>query len=255
MTRRTFAFACAAALVFMLARPSASAPGQSATGSSAQLDDGTLKSLAAVAGAGMMETDTYENLRELSDDIGARVTGSPEAAKAIAWGVDKMKAAGLENVHAETWQLSRGWTRVSARAEIVAPIHRSVMVDSLGWVGSTPAGGAEADVIAVNSYQLDEEMKDTSKWKGKILLVVHVGEPPADRMAGFAKFGNFLKTAHTAGALAVIGGQGGGVAQGMHLTHTGALGFDTYYDIPVVSMAAEDQERLERYIERGKTVR
>jgi hypothetical protein len=65
-------------------------------------DDGTLKALAAVAGAGTMENDDYEFLRELSDDIGARVTGSPEAAKAIAWGVEKMKAIGLENVHTES---------------------------------------------------------------------------------------------------------------------------------------------------------
>jgi len=255
MMRKMLILACAAVLLSAAVRPTVGAFGLPAANNSVGLDDGMLKSLSAVAGAGMMQTNSYENLRELSDDIGARVTGSPEAARAVAWGLDKMKAAGLENLHAETWQLSRGWTRVSARAEIVAPIHRSVMVDSLGWVGSTPAGGAEADVIAVNSYQLDEEMKDPSRWKGKILLVVHVGEPPADRMASFAKFGTFLKAAHQAGAVAVIGGQGGGMAQGMHLTHTGILGFDTYFDIPVVSMAAEDQEQLERYIDHGKTVR
>ncbi|MDE3155173.1 MAG: M20/M25/M40 family metallo-hydrolase [Acidobacteriota bacterium] len=41
----------------------------------------------------------------------------------------------------------------------------------------------------------------------------------------------------------------------MHLTHTGALGFDTFYDIPVVSMAAEDQDILERFLDRGITPR
>ena len=102
-----------------LVRPAVAAFGLSPADNSAGPDDGMLRSMSAVAGAGMMETNTYENLRELSDDIGARVTGSPEAARAIAWGLDKMKAAGLENVHAETWQLSRGWTRVSAHAEIV----------------------------------------------------------------------------------------------------------------------------------------
>jgi hypothetical protein len=255
MTRKIFALACAAALVFVIARSTASAPGQSTTGGSTQIDDGTLKSLADVAGAGMMETDTYESLRELSDDIGARVTGSPEAAKAIAWGVEKMKSIGLENVHAESWQLSRGWTRISADAEMISPIHRRLMIDAMGWVGSTPAGGAEADVIAVNAYQLEDEMKDSAKWSGKVLLIVHEGEAPKDRMASFAKFGSFLIAAHKAGAIAIIGGQGGSVAQGMHLTHTGALGFNTYYDIPVVSMAAEDQEQLERYLEHGKTVR
>ncbi|HXN17850.1 MAG TPA: M20/M25/M40 family metallo-hydrolase [Candidatus Binatus sp.] len=255
MTRKIFVCACAAAFLFALVRPAASAPGRSDTDASAPLDPATLKSLGAVAGAGMMETNTYENLRELSDDIGARVTGSPEAGKAIAWGVQKMKSAGLENVHAETWPLSRGWTRISAHAELIAPIHRPLMIDSLGWVGSTPLGGAEAEVVPVNAYQLDDEMKNPSRWNGKILLVVHNGEAPADRMASFAKFGSFLKAAHQAGALAVIGGQGGSVAQGMHLTHTGVLGFDTYYEIPVVSMAAEDQGQLERYLDRGTTVR
>jgi carboxypeptidase Q len=255
MMRKIHMLACAAVLVFAIARPAASAPGQSATASSAQLDDGTLKSLAEVAGAGMMETDTYENLRELSDDIGARVTGSPEAAKAVAWSVEKMKGIGLENVHTESWQLSRGWTRISASAEMVSPLRRPLMIDAMGWVGSTPAGGAEADVLAVNAYQLEDEMKSSSKWKGKVLLVVHKGEAPTDRMASFAKFGSFLKAAHEAGAIAIIGGQGGSVAQGMHLTHTGALGFNAYYDIPVVSMAAEDQKQLERYLEHGKTVR
>src|ERR1700733_7817980 len=256
MIRKILVIACAAILVFLIARPAVSAPGQSATGSSAQLDDGTLKSLAAIAGAGMIETNTYENLRELSDDIGARVTGSPEAAKAVAWGVEKMKGIGLENVHAEPWPLSRGWTRISADAEIESPIHRRVMIDAMGWVGSTPAGGAEADVVEVNSYQLEQEMKDNAgKWRGKVLLMVQKGDKPKNGMSMFAKFGDFLKTAHQVGAVAVIGGQGGRKAEGMHLTHTGALGFNTYYDIPVVSMAAEDQEQIERYINRGKTVR
>jgi len=255
MTRKIFALACAVALVLAIARSTASAPGQSTTVSSTQVDDGILKSLADVAGAGMMETDTYEDLRELSDDIGGRVTGSPEAAKAIAWGVGKMKSIGLENVHAESWQLSRGWTRISADAEMISPLHRRLMIDAMGWVGSTPAGGAEADVMAVNAYQLEDEMKDSAKWRGKVLLVVHEGEAPKDRMASFAKFGSFLIAAHKAGAIAIIGGQGGNVAQGMHLTHTGALGFNTYYDIPVVSMAAEDQQQLERYLDHGKTVR
>jgi hypothetical protein len=95
-------------------------------------EDGTLKALAAIAGAGTMENDDYEYLRELSDEIGARITGSPEAAKAIAWGMEKMKTLGLENVHTESWQLFRGWTRISADAELLSPVHRRLMIDSMG---------------------------------------------------------------------------------------------------------------------------
>ncbi len=255
MTRKPLAFLCAAMCLFIFALPASSSPG-AANQAAATTDDGTLKALTAVAGAGTIETHTYEYLEELSDDIGARVTGSPEAAQAIAWGVDKMKSIGLDNVHTEPWKISHGWTRISADAELVAPIHRRLMVDAMGWVGSTPAGGVEAEVVPVNNYQLDDELKNNSaNWRGKILLIVQKGDPPKDRMAAFAKFGGFLKAAHQAGAVAIIGGQGGRKAAGMHLTHTGALGFDAYYDIPVVSMAAEDQEQLERYLDRGKSVR
>lgn len=41
----------------------------------------------------------------------------------------------------------------------------------------------------------------------------------------------------------------------MHLTHTGMLGVDVSFDIPVVSMAAEDQSQLERYLMRGEAPR
>src|SRR5271156_7152760 len=123
----------------------------------ATADDGTLQSLTAIAGAGQMQPRAFEFLTELSDDIGARVTGSPAAGQAIEWGVAKMKEIGLENVHTEPWKLSHGWTRISAEAELVAPIHRRLLVDSLGWVGSTPAAGAVADLVAVNGYQLQDE--------------------------------------------------------------------------------------------------
>jgi Zn-dependent M28 family amino/carboxypeptidase len=41
----------------------------------------------------------------------------------------------------------------------------------------------------------------------------------------------------------------------MHLTHTGILGFEADFAIPVVSMTAEDQGQLERYMDNGKNVR
>ncbi|HUK88838.1 MAG TPA: hypothetical protein VLZ81_00450, partial [Blastocatellia bacterium] len=221
--------------------------------------DGTMPALTAIAGYGMMDSQSYSDLQELSDDIGGRVTGSPQAAKAIEWGVAKMREIGLSNVHAEKWQISRGWTRVSADAALTAPIQRRLVVDSMGWVGSTPKGGVEGEVVPVDINQLDDALKaNSSKWAGKIILIVSKGEPSKDRQArlqNFLKFGPFLKKAYEAHAIGVIGGQGGSTAAGMRLTHTGALGFDTYYDMPVVSMIAEDQEQLERFLDAGKTVR
>ncbi len=219
-------------------------------------NDALLPALSSIAGHGMLDIHAYPELEDLSDDVGARVTGSPQCNAAIQWGLDTMKKIGLQNVHAEPWQIFRGWTRISADAEIISPAPHKLMVDSMGWVGSTPAGGVDADLVTVNVYNLQqEEEQNSSNWRGKVIMAVQQGPRPENGMAAFAQFGPFLKKAHDAGAVAVIGGQGGGKSQGMHLTHTGALGFNTYYDIPVVSIAAEDQEILERLIAHGKTVR
>src|SRR5437762_3904323 len=218
-------------------------------------EDGTKPALVKIAGEGMMDSHAFQYLTELSDDMGARVTGSPSERKAEQWGVAKMKAMGLENVHKEKYYLWRGWTRGTAQGELLEPIRRPLHVDALGWTGSTPAGGAEGEVVAANLFDIEEEVKHTSRLSGKIVLVVMKGAPKKDVDSLFAIYGDFLKAASKAGAVAVIGGQGGSKAVGMNLTHTGILGFDADFAMPVLSLTAEDQGQLERYVENGKKVR
>ncbi len=252
MIRRPAFFLSIVLLILFSTAPAHAAPNHDGAPAGVPLD----QKLAAIAGEAMMDGKPYQYLEELSDDVGGRVTGTPQAAQAIAWGAEKMKSMGLENVHTESWQMSRGWTRVSASAEMIAPAHHRMTIDSLGWVGSTAEGGVDADIVTVNMFQLADEMKNNSaNWAGKVILVVHKGEPPPDRRGMFARFGPFLKDAYAAHAVAIIGGQGGSKSEGMNLTHTGVLGFDTYYDIPVVSIATEDQEQIERFLDRGKSVR
>ncbi len=57
----------------------ANAPVHSAAAAAA--DDAMTARLTAVAGAGMYGTHTFRYLTVLSDEIGARVTGSPEAVR------------------------------------------------------------------------------------------------------------------------------------------------------------------------------
>lgn len=214
-------------------------------------EDGTKPALTRIAGEGMMNSHAFEFLTELSDDIGGRVTGTPAERKAEDWGAAKMKSIGLENVHTEKYTIWRGWTRGTAEGEILAPVHHKLHVDAMGWTGSTPAGGAEGDVVTVNMFDIENEIKNVSRLKGKIALVTTKGKPNKDEMNLFAMFGDFLKAAGAAGTIAVIGGQGGGKSTGMNLTHTGILGFNADFAVPVVSMSAEDQAQLERFIERG----
>ena len=218
-------------------------------------EDGTKPALTRIAGEGLMNSHAFEYLTELSDDIGARVTGSPAERKAEEWGAAKMKAIGLEDVHLEKYTIWKGWTRGTADAQLLVPTAHRLHVDAMGWTGSTAEGGAEGDVATVNLFDIDDEIKHASRLKGKIILVMQKGHPKKDFMMLFASFGDFLKAANDAGALAVIAGQGGSKSTGMNLTHTGILGFNVDYAIPVVSMTAEDQGQLERFIARGITPR
>src|SRR5215471_1665289 len=218
-------------------------------------EDGTMPSLVKIAGEGMMNSHAYQYLTELSDDIGSRVTGSPAERKSEDWAMAKMKEIGLENVHTEKYTIWRGWTRGTADAQLLSPVNRKLHIDAMGWVGSTAPGGADADIVTVNLFDLDEEVKNLGRLKGKIVLMQSKGRPKKDFMMIFADFGNFLKSLSNAGVIAVIGGQGGSRSAGMNLTHTGILGFDADFNVPVVSMTAEDQGQLERLIERGITPR
>ncbi len=102
-------------------------------------EDGTKPALIKIAGEGMMDSHAFQYLTELSDDIGSRVTGTPAERNAEEWGVAKMKAIGLENVHKEKYQLWRGWTRGMAQGELLEPIRRPLHVDAMGWTGARKA--------------------------------------------------------------------------------------------------------------------
>ncbi len=215
----------------------------------------TSPALPAIAGQATMNSHAYDYLQELSDDIGPRLTGSPESARALQWGLEKMKAIGLTNVHTEKWQLARGWTRRSAEAALVTPIRRRLNIDSNTFVGST-SGPVEAEVVTVNSNQLEKEITDNAgKWAGKILFVIARGPRANSGMQALELSDKFFKAAYTAHAVAVLGSPFGGVSAGMNLTHSGAAGFLPYYDIAIVSLTAEDQLQLERFVDQGRSLR
>src|SRR5205807_4961613 len=83
----------------------------------------------------------------------------------------------------------------SAEGEILAPIRDKLHVDAMGWTGSTPAGGAEGDVVAVNMFDIENESKNVAHLKGKVVLVTAKGKPSQNEMNLFALFGDFLKAA------------------------------------------------------------
>jgi len=109
--------------------------------------------------------------------------------------------------------------------------------------------------MPVNLFAIADEIKNVSRLKGKVALAVMKGNRNQESIPLFVQFGNFLRAAGPAGVIAVIGGQGGGKSSGMNLTHTGILGFNADFEVPVLSMTAEDQGQLERFLARGITPR
>ena len=73
------------------------------------------------------------NLKYLCDEIGPRLTGSPNLKRANQWAAERMKAYGLTNVHQEAWSMPEGWERGHARARILDPENgRTLDVASMG---------------------------------------------------------------------------------------------------------------------------
>jgi hypothetical protein len=217
--------------------------------------DTTKPGLVKIAGNATMDSPAFQFLTELSDEVGPRVTGSPGAQKAVDWSVAKMKSIGLQNVHTEKWNLWKGWTRGTAEATMLAPLHRPLAISAMGWTGSTPAGGIDADIATANLFDLEAEIKNGSKFRGKIVYVVAQGKPKENFWTVFGNYASFLRQLHSAGAVAVIGGDFGFKPEGMHLTHTGILGFNVDEEIPVVATTREDGGQIERFLAEGKNVR
>lgn len=141
------------------------------------------KILPLVMGPSPME----ENLRRLTDEIGGRVTGTPQMAKAIEWGVAAFRAARID-VHAEKYTLPVTWSEGKTEILISEPSHppgtarteettsttlsySSLRAVSEGWGPAAPESGIHAEVIDVGYGTAEDFAKLAAPLKGAILLV------------------------------------------------------------------------------------
>ena len=81
------------------------------------------------------------DLRQLCDGIGGRVTGSPAFHRALQWGLDGFKAAGVE-AHLEPFMLKNGWEAGPVTIRIAGPMGFTPRATSWGW--SAPCDGTFA---------------------------------------------------------------------------------------------------------------
>ena len=125
---------------------------------------------------GFNHSHVMEYASALFDDIGPRLTGSPNLAKANAWTRDQLTAMGCSNAHLESWgDFGLGWRQLSTSVDMVTPDTAVFIAQATPWSPATH-GSVTAEVIAVP--QLKEE-KDFDAWKGKLAgKIVLYGKAP-----------------------------------------------------------------------------
>jgi Zn-dependent M28 family amino/carboxypeptidase len=146
---------------------------QTSEAASANFPAELLQQLNAIKAAALSDDYAYRQVAHLTENIGARPTGSAQAQAAAEYVAAELRQLGLE-VHLEEVKVPH-WVRGAETAALVeypgqAPgTAQKVVLTALGGSTSTPAEGLTADVIVVNSF---DELKALGRDKvsGKIVL-------------------------------------------------------------------------------------
>lgn len=197
----------------------------------------------------------YKITESLTTEIGPRLAGSPEEAKARLWAVAKFKELGLENVRVQDFTVP-GWVRGVETAEIISPNPQKLYITSLGGSVATPPEGIEADIAYFETFD-DLEAAPMSGLEGKIVFISGRMEKHPDG-AGYGPANKKRRSGATEagkrGALAVVIRSVG--TDSHRFPHTGQMRYaDDVKAIPIAALSAPDADQLERTLSRGQGVR
>lgn len=201
----------------------------------------------------------YDNLRELTKQIGGRLAGSPQMVKAEQWGLKKMQESGADKAWMQECMVPH-WVRggkdemwsmqlASANKPGMADAHlvkRYYDVVALGNSMGSGMQGVTGDVLLVRSF--DELEKRKEEVKGKIVFYNYkFNDTFVETFRAYGDAGKYRgggpSTAAKYGAVAVI------VRSLSNSTdnnpHTGATRYDSAYaKIPAVAIGLQDADSL-----------
>ena len=197
--------------------------------------------------AALGDSAAFERLTTLVDRFGHRLSGSESLERALDWIMGEMRADGLDNVRGEPVMVPH-WVRGDESAELVSPRPRVLPMLGLGGSVATPAGGIEAEVLVVGSFEELERRSDEAR--GRIVLF----DVP------FTTYGETVRY-RTGGAVAAA--RAGAVASllrsvgpySMQTPHTGTMSYeDGVPRIPAAAITVEDAMQLHRMQDRGDRI-
>jgi carboxypeptidase Q len=183
----------------------------------------------------------YDALTELTTKIGNRLSGSENAAKAVAWTKNKMEEFGLEEVHLEPCMVPH-WVRGAIEQAAIIPSNRKripITIAALGGSIATPSKGITAEVVEVRSFE--ELHKLGAEARGKIVFF--------DRPFDQTKFNTFeayggavdqrwagaMQASRAGGVLALVRSV---TSRLDDVPHTGVMGYvDSIQKVPGVAIS------------------
>lgn len=204
--------------------------------------------------SGRQENDAYLKLQELCDDIGHRLSGSPQLDQAIEWAQESMKQDGHENVRAERVMV-RKWVRGKEYCKMIEPRELDFPMLGLGGSIATPPEGITAEVIVVKDKDELDSLKD-EQIAGKIVVFNFAMQQytPAKGTgygAAVQYRSNGAKWAAERGGVAAL--VRSVTAYSLESPHTGAMRYGGGIErIPTAAISVEAARMLSRLQARGK---
>jgi len=249
MKTLTIASAAIAVILATVALNAQSPASPNAAKPAPPLDAATSSAVIRLGGELMVAGKAYEYDRILADEIGPRLTGSPNYVKAADWVLSEFKRLGLSNAHQEPWEMAATWEPETwATARILTPHEQRLHLESDGWSPSTPEGGVRGSVYHLSALTPDAVKAEADKVKGSLVLI----DEDTLAKSGPFLFGKFLDS------IAMVAGEGArGLLLGIGATNdvpsiagltccNGAAA-----PLPVANVGAEDTLLLKRLMEKG----
>ena len=199
-------------------------------------------------------TPVLDDLRELVDVIGGRPTGSKALENATLWAVGKLQAAGLENVHLESYETPRLWVPREEHLELTEPDlpGGSLRAAAMPFAANTPLSGLEADVVDAGLGD-DSGFRSAGDLEGRWVLVHSQPMKSLDDLfkeyLGMPAILSHLSQGGAAGLL-YMSNRPGRLLYRHNVTLDGSI-----YPIPCVLVEREGALRISRLVAAGGRVR
>jgi Iap family predicted aminopeptidase len=199
--------------------------------------------------AALADEAGLNRLEYLCYRIGNRLSGSASLDRAIAWGAEEMKRAGLANVRTIPVKVPH-WVRGRESAEMVEPLEKPLFMLGLGGSVATSPEGVTADVVAVSSFDELEKLGRRGV-EGKIVLY----DAPFvtyDKTVVYRRDGA-SRAARLGAAAALVRSI---TPRSLRDPHTGAMQYSTTDPkIPTAAVSVEDSMWIHGLTRMGQRVR